>query len=180
MIDKLMKRRVLVARPMSAEAFANFGTVIQPIGNSTTVNAHTAHRYDVDRQPADRAKAGYALVTSIFDTQVRALPLLVKRLERHPYSRQTIMPINGAGHLTIVCQADADGAPDLDTLCAFLCTGPQGIIYRENVWHHPIASIGRAALYLVQSWQNGSESDCEECVIDPVAAILEESTDERV
>lgn len=173
-------RPTLAARPLTAAGFARFGTVIDSDRHSIIANAGTAHRYDVVRQTVQTVPPGYDLVTSIFDTRARDLPLRVDYLERHRFSPQIIMPVSGLGYLTIVCDSDDGGAPALDTLCAFFCTQRQGIMYHNNIWHHPIASVRSEARYLVQSWQNGSVTDCEECATDAVMVTLEERIDERI
>ena len=40
------------------------------------------------------------------------------------------------------------------------------MIYRRGLWHHPILAIGADARFLVQSWQNGTEADCEVLAIE--------------
>ena len=61
----------------------------------------------------------------------------------------------------IVCLSGSDGRPDRATVAAFRCSPRQGVIYRSNLWHHPIAALGASAQFLVQSWQDATEGDCE-------------------
>jgi ureidoglycolate lyase len=42
------------------------------------------------------------------------------------------------------------------------------MIYRQGTWHHPILALGVAARFLVQSWQDGTASDCEIVSVAPI------------
>ncbi|GJD54025.1 Ureidoglycolate lyase [Methylobacterium crusticola] len=147
-------------RPVSRDAFAPFGTLVEMNRPTTAVNEGTALRHDVHAFAAADARAGFRLVTSIYDAEARDLRAL-RILERHANSPQLIMPLGGGDHAVIVCLSRSNGGPDFETLTAFRCASRQGVIYRPGLWHHPIAALGRAAQFLVQSWQEGSDADCE-------------------
>lgn len=157
----------LVLRPVSEAAFAPFGWIVQPNATARPANGGTARRSDVHAQPADEIRPGCRLVTSIFEAKAQPCEGPVAMLERHPHSAQLIAPLGGAGHVVIVCLSRPDGGPDLGTLSAFAFLAGQGMIYRRGLWHHPILAIGSDARFLVQSWQDGTPSDCEIVSIEP-------------
>ncbi len=164
----MLKAFRLQLRRASSEAFQRFGAIVEPKGPAIPVNNGTATRHDVDRFAAADAATGFHLVTSVYEADAQALPRPITLLERHTQSRQLIAPISAGGHLVIVCLSGRDGnTPDLRTLAGFRFAGTQGMIYRPGVWHHPIFALDKPSLFLVQSWQNGTERDCEIATIDP-------------
>lgn len=169
----------LVLREVRADRFAPFGTVVEMGSPSVPVNGGTALRHDLDAYPVPETSAQFRLVTSIFEAQAQSLPRAVQLLERHPSSRQLIMPICGSGHAGIVCLSRKDGTPDVGTLVAFRFGEQQGMIYGRGIWHHPILAIGRPARFLVQSWQDGTDGDCETVAMEPVTIAAESHYLER-
>ncbi len=157
----------LLPQLANASSFRLFGTVVDMGEPAIRVNDGTALRHDVDAFAAADARAGFRLVTSIYDAAARDLLKPICMLERHPNSAQMIMPLNGEGHLVIVCGNASDGAPEFGTLTAFRFSARQGVIYRPGLWHHPIFALGRQTRFLVQSWQDGSATDCEILAIRP-------------
>jgi ureidoglycolate lyase len=159
-------RRVLTLRPARQEEFAPYGRIAETAGDPTVVNNGTALRHEVGSMGTDN-RPGSRLVCSIFETRPQRLPLTLSMLERHPCSAQAIIPMQRRPFALAVCLSDEDGLPDLETLRAFLFHAGQGAIYHPKVWHHPIIGLDRAALFFVQSWQDGLELDYQEVPIAP-------------
>lgn len=153
--------RQLKLRPLEAEAFAPFGQIVQPGENPMPANGGTARRHDIGDVMV-RLGEDSQLRLSIFDCEPQALPLRIDVLERHRLSAQTIAPMQAAEYLTIVCLSGPDGAPDLATAQAFECAPYQGVNYSPGVWHHGVVATERRSLFFLQSWQDGSPTDCEE------------------
>jgi ureidoglycolate lyase len=161
--------RSLRAIPVTKATFEPFGWLVETGDAGRAANNGTARRHDIHAHAAAEVQPGSRLVTSIFEAKRQQPVPAITMLERHVNSVQLIMPLDGACHLVIVSQAGADGLPDLSTLAAFVFTASQGMVYRKGLWHHPIMAIGADARFLVQSWQNGTEADCEIIAIGPVA-----------
>ena len=155
--------------PISDEAFAPFGQIVQVGGSGMLVNGGTAHRYDIHAFPGREVDPSLSLVTSVFRADGLTLPRMIRMLERHPRTAQLIVPISAQAHVIVVCSSQNDGSPDPNTLQAFHLGAHQGVIYEPSIWHHPIVAVGRESLFLVQSWQDGSDHDCEIIAIDPVS-----------
>ncbi len=165
----------LTLQSVDHHRFQPFGTLIEMGLPATRVNEGTAMRHDVHTFAAAEAPAGFRLVTSIYNAEARSLHEPVGTLERHPHTLQLIMPLGGEGHAVIVCDSGPDGAPNLATLTGFRFHARQGMIYRRGVWHHPILALDRPTQFLVQSWQNGSDADCEIVSIPPKTVVVDRS-----
>lgn len=159
--------RPLQVRPVTKAAFEPFGWIVETGDCGRAANGGTARRHDIHAHAAAEVQAGSRLVTSIFEAKRQPPTVAIAMLERHVNSAQLIVPLDGAGHIVIVSQSREDGTPELSALAAFAFTASQGMIYRRGLWHHPIMAIGSDARFLVQSWQNGTEADCEIVAIEP-------------
>lgn len=130
----------VVVRPLTAEAFAPFGQVVQMDEGSRR------NRLTGAFERTEEAVEPRLWVATVNNTVT--LPLLLSALERHPYSAQSFLPIN-VPYIVVVCQPDAVGKPDLDTLQAFSATAQQGVTYARNVWHHGLTVLEAPARFVV-------------------------------
>lgn len=167
-----MDPRSLRPSPLTPEAFAPFGQVIQAAGRCAPANQGTATRFNFAADLANlRPDARPNL--AVFRALPRELPMTVKLLEKHPRSTQMFVPMSAPRYLVMVAHALPDGAPDLGTLRAFECASHQGINYRADVWHHPIIALDRASDFVMLAWEDGTPEDCiehwltEEVVLAP-------------
>jgi len=110
--------------------------------------------------------------------------LILRVLERHPYTTQTFIPM-GLGYTdtstsflvvvapTITLQ-DNSGAPDLLRVRAFFAHGRQAITYGIGVWHAPMVVIGLDAIHctVVQHVNGIHQDDCQEVDLDNDLLIL--------
>lgn len=126
----------LPVEPLTAEAFAPFGDVIQRadaerllINEGTTVRFHDLAAVDVGRD------GGHPLI-SIFRATPRPRPIAIRMMERHPLGSQAFYPLAPHDWLVVVCHGAA--APEAATLRCFRASGEQGVNYRPNTWHHPL------------------------------------------
>lgn len=154
-------------QPVTAELFCPYGDIIQPADpNARMVNAGTAVRHDISEFAADLRPAS-RLIASVFETRAQYLPVTATLVERHRFSQQAIVAMQGGRFILAVCLPRADGTPDLGTLKAFLFPGGSGAIYRQGIWHAPIIGLDQESRFFVQSWQDNSAEDCEELEITP-------------
>lgn len=158
--------------PVTQAAFEPFGWIVETGENGRPANNGSARRHDIHAHPAAEVRTGSRLVTSIFAAKRQEPGSAITMLERHVNSIQWIVPLDGAGHVVIVAQDGTDDRPDLATLAAFSFSASQGVIYRRGLWHHPIMAVGSDARFLVQSWQDGTEADCETALIGPATGTL--------
>jgi ureidoglycolate lyase len=137
---------------LTAEHFAPFGDVIAV----PTVNG----RHDAGAALSSaRAQARPVLTLSQRDPV--ALPLLVRQMERHRFSSQSFIPLAPARFLVLVAPHAAAGGPDMAQARAFLGAPGQGVTYRADVWHHPMAVLDAPARFAVLMWQDDTADDEE-------------------
>ncbi|MGX9935032.1 ureidoglycolate lyase, partial [Advenella kashmirensis] len=122
-----MTIRNLTIEPLSHDAFAPFGQVIQACeaAQHFTINDGNTERYH-DLARLDPGADGKAIV-SIFRGRPRQLPFEVCMMERHPLASQAFMPLSSRPYLVVV--AAAGEAPTIDQLRVFLCQPDQGVNY---------------------------------------------------
>jgi ureidoglycolate lyase len=126
--------RRLVARPLTAEAFAPFGTVISADGlSSRPINAGTTMRFDVIADLQLTIGGGTPLL-AIYRASAREFPLQLVEFERHARGSQVFVPMAGARFVVVVARGDAPLAAE--ALHAFTVEGTQGVILAPGTWHH--------------------------------------------
>ena len=81
------------------------------------------------------------------------LPFVATRMEHHPATSQTFMPLDASRYLVVVAGRLLDGVPDPSSLRAFWSPGSQGVTYRAGVWHHGMVVLDRPAHFAVLMWR---------------------------
>lgn len=136
--------RDIVARPLTAEAFAPFGEVLEAAGEPDRLinQGQCGRHHDRARLDFGDGRAGISLLDAVPCT----LPLRVEMVERHPEGSQAFLPMAQAPFLVVVAN-DEDGVPG--TPQAFLAAPGQGVNYRRNVWHGALAPLQAPGLFAV-------------------------------
>ena len=128
-----MSRQIAV-QPLTVEAFAPFGEVIEVSGApDKIINQGLCGRYH-DRAALDFGPQGRAGI-SVFDARARALPYELEMMERHPEGSQAFIPMHGNPFLVIVA-ADEAGRPGTPGFCHQWRAGhqcsPQHLAWRAD------------------------------------------------
>jgi len=144
---------ILKTRPLTREAFAPFGQVL-------------------DYQPEDIARRNFA--AELFSDRASArpnlrvqrtgptqLPLLAHMIERHRHSSQMFAPISGGPYLVVVFPSDRGGQPVIEHGCAFMAAGNQAVNYNRDTWHHGFLALQTPGTFLMLRWEDGSSGDEE-------------------
>jgi ureidoglycolate lyase len=142
----------LIARPLTPEAFAEFGDVLvapQAPGRIYTEAALSNRR--------DRASPSLSFTFKA----PSALPLRSTTMERHPFSSQSFVPMDGGRWIAVVAPHAADGGPDMARAQAFVARADQGVTYGADVWHHPFTVIDQPGRFAVFMWKDGGKTDEE-------------------
>jgi len=161
---------IFKAEPLTAEAFAPFGDVIQTAGHGPRmINEGTCQRFD-DLAPVDVLASGGRPLISIFKAAPRPLPFEVRVLERHPLSSQAFFPLDGVPFLVVVAEDSGAGTPWSGRIRAFRAAGDQGVSYRRNTWHHALLAIGQTSHFLVVD-RGGPGENCDEVAVDPAVLV---------
>lgn len=126
--------RTVKPEPLTQEAFAPFGDVIEATGDAhqMAINYGQTTRFH-DLAEIDTASDGGRTGVSIFRTKPLATPIVVKVMEYHPRSSQAFMPLSGRPYLVVVAPK---GAFDAAKIRVFLASGKQGVNYHAGTWHH--------------------------------------------
>src|SRR5688500_9725561 len=125
--------RLLTPEPLTAEAFASFGSVIEASDEAVKLDINQGHaiRFDALAE-IDVAEGGGIPVISLFRAKPLA-ELVLRAFERHPLGSQSFIPLSGRPYLVAVAPA---GAFDPARIQLFHAEPHQGVHYRKGVWHH--------------------------------------------
>ena len=149
-------------QPLTREAFAPFGDVIQIEGSDQfEINSgYTTRVHDlIDIQlGGQNARAQFSFFLG------RPRPLEIKMLEKHPLGSQAFYPIEDKRWLVVVASA-----PEPESVCAFWATGKQGVNYHSNVWHHPLLVIEPQQFVIID--RGGDGHNCDEIELDHIVLI---------
>lgn len=182
--------KVIPALPLTLEAFAAFGQVIQAYDNHaaappgtkiTPANGGTARKFHKLALIKSSYPEGHSATSGI--SVYRCNPVKVTDgmvelnvLERHKYTNQAFIPMGACGfsggetlrepgnkYLVVVALNGDDDKPELSTLRAFIATAAQGIMYNTAVWHQPMTVLERAMDFSCVETQigDGGKADCE-------------------
>lgn len=133
--------RTLHPAPLTPEAFAPFGDVLDATGDFRLINEGMCQRHH-DRATLDFGPEGRAGI-SIFQAKPRALPYSFDLIERHPEGSQAFLPMSEHPFLVIVSTG-----PEATPL-AFLTNGAQGINLYRGTWHGVLAPLSEPGLFAV-------------------------------
>ena len=158
--------RQLVPEPLTAEAFAPFGSVIEASDEAVKLDINRGHAVRYDRlAEIDVADGGGTAAISLF--RARPLDELVLRgFERHPLGSQTFMPLSGHPYLVAVAPA---GPFDPAAIRLFRAERHQGVHYRKGVWHHFLLVLDESDFLVVD--RAGPGDNCEEVELAPADEI---------
>jgi len=159
----------IVIEPLTADAFAPFGQVIEtagahhyPINNGMTERYHDLARVELGGVHARP-------LISIFHGQPYALPLSLKLVERHPLGSQAFYPLGISPWLVIVAE-DEGGSPV--RLRAFAPAPGQGVNIAMNTWHGVLCPLEVEGDFLVVD-RGGDGNNLEEHHFDmPLTVTL--------
>jgi ureidoglycolate lyase len=151
--------KTLTLEPLTREAFAPFGDVIElegarhfPINGGTTERFHDLAHVDIGADEGGRP------LISVFRGQPRPQPVEISMMERHPLGSQAFLPLRDVAYLVVVAPA---GEFDPARLRAFHTQGWQGVNYARGVWHHPLIVLDREGDFIVVD-RGGSQPNCDE------------------
>lgn len=147
----------LTLEPLTAEAFAPFGEVIEPRQrDSFLINGGQCRRFH--RLATTETGAEGQAVISLFRPCPVTLPATLTLVERHPLGSQAFMPLAGQHWLAVV--APPREPPRPEHLRAFLANGATGVNYFAGTWHHPLLALDHGDFLVVD--RQGPGANCDE------------------
>lgn len=151
MTDAMLR---LTAAPLTANAFAPFGEVLE-------APAAPGRAY-FDGALGTRRPAASPSLSVVVKEPLAALPLRSTVMERHPHSSQSFVPMDAGRWLAVVAPEAAEGGgPDMARARAFVARADQGVTYGVSVWHHPFTVLDREARFAIVMWRDGTPADDE-------------------
>lgn len=156
----------VAARPLTAEAFAPFGDVLEITGApDRIINQGLCGRYH-DRAKLDFGPGGRAGL-SLFDAEARSLPYRLDLLERHPEGSQAFIPMHRNDWLVIV--AEPGEIPG--TVQAFIAGPGQGINLHPGTWHGVLTPLHAPGVFAVVD-RIGDSANLQEYWLDAPLVII--------
>jgi len=150
--------RTITTEPLTREAFAPFGQVIETAGaHHYPINAGRTERFH-DLAKVELAGVHARALISIFRGRHTALPHSLELVERHPLGSQAFYPVTSNPFLVIVAP-DESGKPG--TPRAFLTKPGQGVNIAINTWHGVLTPLVETAEFLVVD-RGGDGNNLEE------------------
>ncbi len=156
--------RELRPKPLTAEAFARFGDVIEARGAPRSINQGHAKRYH-DLAALDLLADGGRATMSIFHSTPPTYPFAIREMERHPKSTQAFVPLSGRPFLVVVAPP---GAFDEGAIEAFVASPAQGINLHKGVWHHFNLALEAESAFLVVDRDASDENNDEVTLSTPI------------
>ncbi len=138
--------RLITPRPLTRQAFAPFGEVIEADpAKAIAINYGATTRFD-DLARIDVADQGGRPAASLFRSTPLPRPIPIKVMERHPLGSQAFIPLSSRPFVVVVGHP---GAFDPHDLHVFLAAPHQGVNYGKGTWHHYSLALGEVSDFLV-------------------------------
>ncbi len=155
--------------PLTPQAFAPFGDVIEPgtARETRTINDGNTLRYHDLATLSLAGNNGKPLI-NIFRTTPLAQPLVLKFMERHPLSSQAFFPLSSNPYLVVVAPA---GELNESEIKVFKASAGQGVNYHPGTWQHYSLALGGISDFLVvdrgapEQEPAGEEDNCDEMTL---------------
>jgi ureidoglycolate lyase len=152
----------LVPKPLTAAAFAAFGTVIAaPAGRGHWINEGTAERFEL-LADLQLTRDGGRPVLSLSRASARSFPFTLREMERHALGSQSFVPLGVRRFVVVV--AAAGSVPEAGDLQAFITDGQQGVCLAPGTWHHGLLAVDAGDYVVVE--RRGDVIDNDTCLLD--------------
>ncbi len=148
---------------LTKENFAIYGDVIE-VNDQVEhfgINDGFTERYNDLAEINVDSNGGKTLV-NIFRSTPLALPIIIKKMERHPLSSQCFIPLGQQSYLVVVAPA---GEFIEKAIQIFIASSNQGVNYHVGTWHHFSLALNQVSDFLVID-RGGEGDNCDEVLLD--------------
>jgi ureidoglycolate lyase len=161
--------RTIVIEPLTAQAYAPFGQVIQIEGaQHYPINSGMTERFH-DLAKVELGGVHPRPLVSIARGQPYQLPLTLTMVERHPLGSQAFYPLSDRPFLSIVAP-DEGGMPG--TPRAFRAGPGQGVNMAMNCWHGVLTPLEAVSDFLIID-RGGEGNNLEEYYFEEPYLVIE-------
>ena len=161
-----MQALSLTPQPLSAEAFAAFGDVIEARSDTViNINQGTSQRFHDLARVDVASNEGHPLV-NISRASPYPEPLTLSMMEKHPLGSQLFMPLQQ--HAYLVAVAQASDRVSAGNITVFSANGNQGVNFQPGTWHHPLLVLVQQDFLVVDRGGKGDnlvEQDLDQSVL---------------
>ena len=155
-----MAHKIIIER-LTKKKFQDFGNIIDTDGDpDTLINQGLCERYH-DRAKIDVGFDG-KVGLSLFNAEIRSLPIKLDMMERHPEGSQAFIPMSNNKFLIIVAN-DKNSRPDIPK--AFVTAPGQAINFFKGTWHGVLTPLSEPGLFAVID-RIGKSQNLEEFFFD--------------
>ena len=138
--------RLVVAQPLTREAFAPFGDVIEMEGSEHfPINAGKCERYH-DLASVEAGGPNPRVLINLFRGQPYVTPLKLTMVERHPLGSQAFVPLTCNPFLVVAAEETENGP---GKPLAFRTKPGQGVNIWRNVWHGILTPLDGISDFIV-------------------------------
>jgi len=161
----------LTAEPLTRDAFAPYGDVIETEGaKHFSINAGAIERFhDLAAVDVGAEEQGRTLISIAHCNQSSSLPYRVPFVERHPLGSQAFIPMDDTPMVVVV--APVGETVDPREARAFVSNGRQGINYHRGIWHIPLISLAEGQQMLIVD-RGGPGQNCDEFYFEDTEIIV--------
>lgn len=150
--------RTLRTEPLTKDAFAPFGQVIEQAGaHHYPINSGNCERYH-DLARVELGGVHARPLISLLHSRHFTLPLTLAMVERHPLGSQAFYPLSPRPFL-VIAAPDEHGRPG--TPRAFVTRAGQGVNIAMNTWHGVLTPLEAISDFLVVD-RGGEGNNLEE------------------
>ena len=149
----------LPVRPLTAEAMAPFGSVIERVPGGVAVNGGSSQRHEAVATLDLHRDAGRG-VLAVYDARARRFPFAASVLERHRLSDQVFLPLGGPRRCVLLLAPAGVEQPQATDCVALLSNGQQGLRIAAGTWHHGLLALDDGPWAVLE--RRAAAPDCDE------------------
>ena len=167
----------LIPQPLTQEAFAPFGTVLEKPKQRPDIDKGWLH-YWHDLEPL-----GFSHCPVWGYLEVLNRKHILDEMERHRFSREVFIPMEGISFMAFATGGDAscaDCTPDSSSIQIFKIAGNRAFAVGQGIWHSLAYPVSESVRFLLALEQLTPENDIDVKPIGPYILKLHRNEHEGI